>query len=488
MAPKRTSSLDEYRNRRRFDQTSEPAGEPAKAGGAPGGAARFVIQEHSARRLHWDLRLERDGALASWALPRGLPTDPKQNRLAVRTEDHPIEYLTFQGTIPEGQYGAGEMRIVDSGSYEAEKWDDEKITIHLAGASITGKYSIFRTRGDDWMVHRYEQIPGFAAIPERIDPMLATLARDVPRDEDEYGFEIKWDGVRTIAYSEGGTLKLRSRTGRDVTGTYPEIKAIGRAIGMAGTILDGEIVVLDEAGRSDFQRLQGRMNVTAKRVSEALIRSAPVTYVIFDLLYRDGELLIDLPYAERRRRLEELALEGESWRTPANQIGAGSEFAAAARGLGLEGVIAKRLDCPYRPGKRSRDWLKIKNVRSQEIVIGGWTPGEGRRESSIGALLGGYWAEGGDGDPELRYAGRIGTGFSDELLAKLLAMLEPLRTEASPFAGRQPPRNAIFARPELVGEVEFAEWTRAGTLRAPVFKGLRPDKTAADVTREEPAA
>lgn len=478
-----SAKLSRYRGKRKFDRTPEPegSGERDRADAAP----RFVIQEHDATRLHWDLRLEHEGTLASWALPRGLPTDPSQNRLAVRTEDHPVSYLEFEGTIPAGQYGAGEMRIVDTGTYRCEKWSEQKITFHLEGTRLSGKFSVFQTSGSDWMIHRYKAIPGFEPIPATIDPMLATLARGLPDDAESFAYEIKWDGMRAVAISEGGTIKLVSRTGRDVTGAFPEVKPLGRAIGMRGVVLDGELVVLDEQGHADFQRLQSRMNVGASRVSEQLIRSAPVTYLAFDLLYLGGVSLLDEPYEDRRRRLFELELEGAAWRTPANHVGPPGPFVEAARELGIEGVIAKRLGSPYRPGRRGRDWLKVKNVRRQELVIGGWTPGKGRRATSIGALLVGYW-EGDDRERELRYAGRVGTGFSDRTLAALARELEPLRIDRSPFSGRQPPRDALFATPEMVAEIEFAEWTRAGTLRAPVFKGLRRDKPARDVRREVP--
>ena len=482
MAKKRTPSLEEYRRKRNLGRTPEPAGD---RGGRSAGKPRFVIQEHDARRLHWDLRLEHDGALASWALPRGLPTDPKKNRLAVRTEDHPMRYLDFAGTIPEGEYGAGEMRIVDTGGYECEKWTEDKVTFRLEGAVLTGKFSVFRTKGDDWMIHRYEAEPDRVPMPDRIDPMLATLARGLPGEEDSYAYEIKWDGMRAVAYCEGGSLRLLSRTGRDITDGFPEIKPLGRAVGMRSAVLDGELAVLGEDGRADFQRLQQRMNVSARRVSDSLVRSAPVTYLIFDLLFWEGELLLDRPYEVRRARLAGIGLEGESWRTPDHQVGDGQKFLEIAREHGLEGIIAKRLDSRYQPGRRSRDWLKIKNVRSQEIVIGGWTPGKGGRKGRIGALLAGYWKEE-EGEMRLHYAGRVGTGFTEAVLTELADRLEPLITNQSPFAGRQPPRDSVFAEPRLVGEVQFAEWTRAGTLRAPVFKGLRPDKSADEVRREEP--
>jgi bifunctional non-homologous end joining protein LigD len=480
------SRLAEYRAKRSFDRTPEPGGGEQRDAAE---RARFVIQEHSARRLHWDLRLERDGALASWALPRGLPPDPGENRLAVRTEDHPLSYLEFEGEIPKGEYGAGTMRIWDSGTYEAEKFEDDKVVIRLEGEQARGRYALFRTRGDDWMIHRMDPPadPERQPMPEEIDPMKATLSSEMPKDDAAYGYEVKWDGERAIAFCEVARLRLQSRNLRDITSQYPEVSRLARELGSREAILDGELVAFDDEGRPSFQRLQRRMHVASDAVIRRRAREVPVTYMIFDLLYLEGHLLLELPYEQRREKLEALGLEGPSWQVPAYHRGDGADLFGAVQRQGLEGVVAKRLTSPYRPGKRSRDWLKIKNVRSQEVVIGGWLPGKGRREGEIGALLVGYW-EHGDGEPRLRYAGKVGTGFDSHDLKMLAELLEPLRRPDSPFSGRQPEKGAIFVEPRLVAEVDFSEWTEAGTLRHPSYKGLRDDKDAADVVRERPVA
>ena len=485
MAGKRTGGerLGEYRAKRSFDVTPEPSGS-----GDPDGevAGRFVIQEHHARRLHWDFRLERDGVLVSWALPRGVPQDPSENRLAVHTEDHPLDYFDFEGEIPAGQYGGGKVTQWDAGTYEAEKFEEGKVVVRLHGRRVEGRYALFRTGGKNWMIHRMDPAAaGREALPDAIEPRKATLAK-LPRNDEEWGFEIKWDGVRAIALCRTGQVELRSRTLRDITSQYPEIGAIALELEGAEAVLDGELVAFDANGRPSFQRLQRRMHVASAAEVRKRRADVSVTYVVFDLLHLGGESLLEVPYEERRERLAALELDGESWQTPAFHRGDGEAMLALSRRQGLEGIVAKRLASPYRPGRRSRDWLKIKNVRGQEVVIGGWLPGKGRRGGGIGSLLAGYYEGEGEGEERhLRFAGKVGTGFSDRDLRTLEEALTPLRRETSPFEGRQPERAAIFAEPRLVAEVEFAEWTQAGTLRHPSFKGLRDDKAPEAVVREE---
>ncbi len=476
---KTPEQLDEYRSKRDPSKTPEPPGKPPTDGGD---GNRFVVHEHHARRLHWDLRLEHNGVLLSFALPRGVPQDPEENRLAVHTEDHPIEYLDFHGTIPKGEYGAGEMTIWDRGTYEPEKIEDNKIVAVFDGERVKGRYALFQTRGDDWMIHRMDPPDaGREPLPEVIEPMKATLAK-LPSDDEGWGYEIKWDGVRAIAYCEPGHVRLESRNLLEITRQYPEVGRIREAIGGDSVILDGELVAFDDDGRPSFQHLQRRMHVASESEVRRRMKETPVTYVIFDLLYADGKVLFDVPYEERRRRLEARGLEGEAWQTPAYHRGDGTALQKASRQQGLEGIVAKRLESPYRPGKRTKEWLKVKNVRSQEMVVGGWVPGKGRREGELGALLVGHYADG-----ELKYAGKVGTGFDASDLALLRERLEPLAIDGSPFDGRQPEKGARFVKPELVAELEFSEWTQAGTLRHPSYKGLRTDKPARDVVREEPS-
>ncbi len=485
MAPK--ERLSSYRAKRDFEATPEPAGD------ADGDAARpeprFVVQEHHATRLHWDLRLEHDGALASWAIPNGIPPDPSENRLAVRTEDHPLQYLDFHGEIPKGEYGAGTMEIWDHGTYETHKWEERKVEVTFHGERLHGRYGLFPLgRGgsggndNDWMIHRMDPPtdPGREPMPERIVPMLARPGR-LPANESEWSFEVKWDGVRAIAYVQPGRLRLESRNLNEVTDTYPEVRGLMRSLGMRDVVLDGEVVAFDESGKPSFERLQSRMNVTSPSSVRRLAASTPVVYAIFDLLYLDGHSLMGLPYTERRRRLEELELSGPAWRVPAVHPGAGSRLLEATEAQGLEGVVAKRLDSRYEPGRRGGAWVKVKNTHREELVIGGWLPGEGRRSERIGALLMGYYEEG-----HFRYAGRVGTGFTERTLDDLATRLKQLRRDTTPFdPAPKLPRNAAFVEPELVAEVEFREWTAERVMRAPSFKGLRDDKPARDVRRED---
>jgi bifunctional non-homologous end joining protein LigD len=324
------------------------------------------------------------------------------------------------------------------------------------------------------------------ALPERIEPMLARLST-LPREDSEWAFEVKWDGVRALAYSQPGRMRLQSRNGNDVTPAYPELSALNRALGSRAAILDGEIVAFDESGRPSFEALQPRMHQRGEAAVRRLMRSIPVTYVVFDLLWLDGHSLMDLPYMERRERLGELVgLDGEHWRTPELQVGDGAGLLAATRELGMEGIVGKRLNSRYTPGRRGGGWIKVKNHLRQELVIGAWTEGRGARAQRIGALELGVYDESG----ALRHAGRVGTGFDEPELERLADLLARLAQEDSPFIGPQPPRGAHFVAPRLACEVEFSEWTRAGKVRQASYKGLRNDKDPAEVTRERerPAA
>ena len=318
-------------------------------------------------------------------------------------------------------------------------------------------------------------------LPKPVKPMLARPG-PLPPDDGRWGYEVKWDGIRALAYVAGGRIELRNRSGRDITSRYPDLGALGGALAGRDAVLDGEIAAFDEDGRPSFERLQHRMHLASDAAVRWSTTTNPVAYVIFDLLQLDGRALLAEPYAARRELLDGLGLNGPAWQTPRSHVGDGAALLEATRRRGLEGIVAKRLDCPYEPGRRSAGWIKVKNTRRATLVVGGFLPGEGARSGRVGALLVGYHEEGG-----LRYAGRVGSGFSEAMLARLDELLAPLRLPESPFDGRQPPRGSVFAEPRLVADVEFADWTRTRTLRAPRFKGLRDD-VEADAVGFDPGA
>jgi bifunctional non-homologous end joining protein LigD len=478
------AELKTYRRMRDKAATPEPFGaakqRPRKK------QPRFVVQEHHATALHWDFRLERDGVLVSWAVPKGLPVDQKANHLAVHTEDHPLDYYDFEGEIPKGQYGGGKVILWDQGTYEVEEWEERKVKVVLHGRRVEGEYVLFQTNGKNWMMRRLDppSDPAYEPMPELVLPMYASTAADLPPRQQQWAFEFKWDGVRAIVHVDGGRARATSRNKLDITGSYPELADLGKAMGSLRAILDGELVVFDEKGRSDFGLLQQRMKLSGDAVRRAA-RNYPVVYLIFDVLYLDGHDLTPLPYEQRRAVLDELGLNGPSWQTPPSFAGEGTAVRQASRERGFEGIMAKRLDSPYQPGRRVDYWRKVKNVRRQEMVVGGWTKGEGNREGRLGSLLLGYYDGG-----RLRYAGHVGTGFTMKTLADVEKALKPLARKESPFADPVPAARAkksTYVEPTLVAEVEFGEWTRDGKLRHPSFKGLRYDKAATEVVREEPA-
>jgi bifunctional non-homologous end joining protein LigD len=474
--------LSDYRSKRDPVRTPEPVPDSAASAAVDSAAADgqsgiFVVQEHHARRLHWDFRLERGGVLVSWALPKGVPDDPAVNHLAVHTEDHPMEYATFHGQIPRGEYGAGSVTIWDHGTYQATKWDDREVKVTLHGQRVSGGYVLFATGGKNWMIHR-ERLP----LPASLTPMLAAPGKASLPDPAEWAVEMKWDGVRALAFIEAGKLRLMSRTGKDITATYPELAAMANSIGHKQALLDGEIVAFTD-GRPDFEALQPRMHVSSAAQALRLAQTTPVTYLAFDVLQLDGRPLTALPYAERRDILTPVVPNGPWWLCPPSFPGEDLDAVLAASvANGLEGVVAKRLDSRYLPGDRSAGWLKIKNELRQEVVVAGYKPGKGNRAGQIGSLLIGVY-----GPDGLLYCGHVGTGFSDATLRMLGARLMPLRRPDSPFDGPVPPeyaRPAVWVEPRLVIEVTFDRWTKAGRMRAPVYHGLREDKDSRDVVRE----
>ncbi len=465
-------SLSEYERKRDPKQTPEPFGSTQH-----GGRPIFVVQRHDASRLHYDFRLERNGALMSWAVPKGVPLEPGEQHLAVHVEDHPIEYATFEGEIPKGNYGAGTVEIWDRGWYETlEEKKNGGLTVRLHGERLNGVWALVPAHMDgkeqNWLIVKKREEPAEAPVVGKYKPMYATLAREVPTEKG-WVFEVKWDGYRALAYVRGGETTLLSRNDNDLTQRFANVaKEISKAVKSPHAVVDGEVCALDEQGRASFSAMQ--------QGSGALV------YYAFDLLELDGESLVDLPLTERQARLVKLLDKRNTTVRFSEPFDDGDALFAAAEQQELEGIMAKRADSRYFPGRRSRDWLKIKTHGKQEFIVAGYTHGGGRRAGLFGALI--LAVREGD---ELKYVGNVGTGFNDKEIRRLLDLLKPLRTDAAPFAEiPKMPRvrkdEIVWVEPTLVAEVEFAEFTHDGRLRAPSYQGLREDKAAADVVLEEP--
>ncbi|HEY6567906.1 MAG TPA: non-homologous end-joining DNA ligase [Actinomycetota bacterium] len=474
-AASKDPALFEYVRRRDF--SSEGTTEPAP-GDAPEHASgnSFVIHKHRATRLHYDVRLEHDGALPSWAVPKGLPLVRNDRRLAVRTEDHPLEYGTFEGTIPDGHYGAGEVRIFDDGWYEVVEWTDTKVSFRLHGRRYPGlEYHFVKTNRDWLALLASAQDAPLIESPGRLQPMLAEGGWDA-FDDPKWWFEPKLDGIRCLAELATGATVLRTRTGRDATAQYPELHMVHELVDQVNAVVDGEIVAFDAEGKNSFETLQQRMNLTGKRQIERASKTIPVALVLFDLLWLDGHDTTTLTLEQRRELLELIVEPDDRLQLTAQVRGDGEAFTQQAAALGLEGVVAKRGGSPYLQGRRSPDWRKIKLISSQDCVILGWTPGQGGRGDSFGALLVGAIDEGG----QMRWVGQVGTGFTARSLDDIMGRLEPLRRSDPPIEdpGLAHVKGATFVEPELVCEVTYLELTKSTKkMRAPSFKGLRPDVT-----------
>jgi bifunctional non-homologous end joining protein LigD len=517
------ASLTEYRRKRRFEETPEPRG---KTG--PKGANLFVIQKHAARRLHYDLRLELGGVLKSWAVPKGPSLSPGDKRLAIQVEDHPFEYRTFEGTIPEGHYGAGEVIIWDQGTYEPEgtqsaaaQLERGELKFRLSGQKLRGSFVLVRLKGvqrkNEWLLikHRDDyadtswnvedhtasvvsgrilagpraakpsrtsqvvirpaEIPGAvqAPMPDQVSVTLATLA-DKPFSDPQWLFEIKWDGVRTLTFLRRGAVQLVARSGRDVTREYPEFQTVNKNIYADTAVVDGEIVALDQDGQSDFQRMQNRIGVV--NPSPKLVESIPLTYYAFDLLYCNGFDLRKCALHQRKELLRHILHGTEPLRYSEHEVEKGTELFDAAKEKRLEGIVGKRIDSPY-TGNRTASWVKLKIVKELDAVIAGWTAPRGSRKHFGSLVLGLYDKN------ELKYIGNVGTGFDDTLLKDLIGQLQPWRVPRSPF--RQVPKireHVEWVRPQPVARVKYANWTEEQHLRAPVFLSLRKDSDPKECT------
>ena len=526
-------TLERYAAKRTFTRTPEP---PAKAAPARAGPLLFVVQKHAARRLHYDFRLELDGVLKSWAVPKGPSLDTRDKRMAIEVEDHPFEYASFEGVIPEKQYGAGRVIVWDCGVYSPDEdgklsFTDRaeaearvraglaagKLSIQLRGEKLKGSFALVKTAtGNQWLLIKHrdrfaetndvlaraasvlsgatldemttDTVPArlpaevlsptgpIEALPKQLKPMLAETGERLKSDP-QWRYEPKLDGYRVIAFVDGASVRLQSRRGLDLTPHFPELAADLTVQGSGRMILDGEIVALDGEGHPSFNALQNRAQLKTTAEIAAAQRDSPVVFICFDLLHLAGLNLREAPYRDRRRYLAQCLLPSRHLQL-VHSSGNAEQLYAASIAHGFEGILAKRLDSRYEAGRRSRAWLKIKAARSAEFLIGGYTRGRGAREP-LGALLLGYW-EG----KSLRYAGHVGSGLDDEVIGELLKRAAKLERRTSPFADPPPlHRPTRWLRPQLVAEVSFSEWTAAGALRAPVFVRLREDISARSVRR-----
>lgn len=532
--------LHKYRSLRDREETPEPFTAEKHLRVQTNDAPEiFVIQEHHASRLHYDFRLEHDGVLVSWALPKGVPESGSKNHLAVQTEDHPMDYADFEGTIPKGQYGAGTVSIWDKGVYELEKWVNGKEVIATltgqegGGLGGTRKFALIHTGEGEggqgqWLIHLMDKAQGIrgrrgtpptpkaevtpaaspAAAPPRDTgsgtgtsaavtdpgaaagrnamvedpaPMLATAGTPADLHGSEWFFELKWDGIRALVVADGEKVRLLSRNGNDMSASYPELTDRG-CWPPQDFIADGEIIAVGPRGRPDFGLLQGRMKLTRPGDVKKARAAIPVRLMLFDLLAEAGEDLRRRPARERRERLVDFYRPSDCPVQLSETLDERVEhILESARELGLEGVMAKRVDSRYVSGQRSRSWIKLKIEQTQEVVVGGWRPGKGERSDTVGALLLGL-PEG----KKLRYVGRVGSGFSMQELRELRQTMDRLARKTSPFDD-VPALDAAGARwiaPDLVGEVTFGEWTGSGKLRHPVWRGWRLDKKPEDVVAE----
>jgi len=513
-------SLTKYREKRSFDKTPEPAPSlPAESAPHP---LTFCIQRHHATNLHYDFRLELDGALKSWAVPKGPTLDPAEKRLAMMVEDHPLEYGGFEGVIPKGNYGAGSVMLWDRGTYETlgEATPQEQLArgdfkFRLTGQKLTGEFAIVRMKrgkGNEWLLLKKKDAfaqpgwnvddYGYSALSGRtqeeiaqglkapppskpvdlpnVSPMLAQIGKGTPPTGPDWLYEIKWDGVRAICYIQNGRLRMVSRNGNSMDRQYPELSVLPHHIRASTAILDGEIAALDPRGLPSFELLQSRINVAEAGSIATLSRSTPVVIFLFDLLYLDGRDLRGEPLSERKRLLKQIVQQTETIRYSEHFQGTGAELLEAAKAQGLEGIVAKRASSFYE-SRRSDCWLKFKLSSTEEFVLCGMIKGE---REPFGALALGIYDHG-----KLKWAGNVGTGFDRKKMDAIHARLAPLATEKCPLEPEKelPKKGVIWTRPEVVCEVRFSNWTDEGRLRAPVWMGLRPDIDPQECTRDEPA-
>lgn len=465
--------LETYARKRKFDRTPEPSpAVPIVTGGDA-----FVVHRHHASHLHYDLRLEIDGVLKSWAVPKGLPPRPGVKRLAVETEDHPLSYLTFEGTIPKGEYGGGTMWVFAKGRYEITKKKKDSYYFRLHSEAVTADFRVYQIKGKECLLERLDT-PQNDWLANPPMPMLATLG-DKTFSSAEHLFEVKWDGIRVLIIVEDGHVALRSRNGRDLTPLFPELQNAADSLHVSCAILDGEIVCLDENGSPKFERVIRRLNNTGSASIERRSKRDPAVCYVFDCLYLDGRSIMNEPLTRRRAWMEDVTGKGSVYRV-SSSFDDGMALFEAAEQHGLEGIIAKRRDSRYLQGQRSRDWIKIKVRQSEVCVIIGYTKGRGNREATFGALHLGRYRSG-----KLRYMGKVGTGLDDQKLKSLGDELAALKKLGRPFDKKvEDESDTTWVEPSLVCEVTYLEATSEGSLRHASFMKLRPDLSPGDCDDE----
>jgi bifunctional non-homologous end joining protein LigD len=461
---KTPEQLETYKQKRDFEKTPEPAGQLIT-----GGNNNFVVHRHHASHLHYDLRLEQDGVLKSWAVPRGLPPRPGIKRLAVQTEDHPMEYLKFDGKIPKGQYGAGEMWIYALGKYQITKEKKDGFYFRLTSKEMTGEYRMHRTKEKEFLLERVDE-PQIDWINQFVEPMLSETT-DRPPKGDDYIFELKWDGIRALISYEEGKVRIHTRNQNDVTLQFPELLEGDKAFRATNAVFDAEIVSLDKEGKPMFKKVINRMASNGESNILKLSKTNPCYCYVFDCLYLDGRSLINEPLTKRKIWLKDAIRSDTPYRV-SEFVQDGDSLFEAAREHGLEGIMAKKQDSKYLPGKRSDCWYKVKVRQSSEATIIGYTKGKGDRGQTFGAL---HIAE--KIGEELHYRGKVGTGFDDATIKEILVALkkvEPLKTIK--VIGELLDKNtSTWLTPELIVEVSYSKLTPDNMFREPVFIRLRPD-------------
>lgn len=463
---KTPAQLESYEKKRDFKKTSEP-----EARVIEGSGTNFVVHRHHATNLHYDLRLEQDGVLKSWAVPRGLPPHPGVKRLAVQTEDHPMKYLTFNGTIPKGQYGGGDMWIYALGKYQITKEKKDGFYFRLNSKEVSGEYRIYNIKGKEFLLERVDQ-PQINFLSDTIEPMLSESAEKVPAG-DEYLYEVKWDGIRALISVEDGQIKIRSRNQNDITAQFPELLAADKGFRATCGLFDAEIVCLDKSGKPDFKKVIHRLMNTGETNVQKNSKASPAFCYVFDCLYLDGRSLINEPLAKRKEFLAD-AIKTEGAYRVSEVVDDGASLFEAAKELALEGIMAKRKDGKYLPGRRSDVWVKVKVRNTVDCRIVGYTPGKGNRESTFGSLQIVEEISG-----KLQYRGKVGSGFDDAMMKQVLSEIKKLKKVKQPKlegGAIVDEKVTVWIEPTLVAEISYAQITRDKMFREPVFVRLRPDR------------